>query len=284
MTRPRMLRAALACALLLLPTTAAQAATAVTGTVVGAPTVTAGTATVPVLVGERSRARLRVADPVVRVRVPRTGGIRARTGVLRPGGLRIGDRVRAALGRVRAGAAASRVLRVGTRGGVASFDRIEAARTRAREQAARAAQEIARLDATGSGVAALPDAAPGALRDALLGLRRDLELLIADLRVLAAQVEAVAGRIERERPADPARRRAVARRQAPLLAGLATTREGLVTARTGLEEAVTRLDTALLDVGGTSEPALPIGTVGTVSDVVQAVLFLLSKVQLPAAR
>lgn len=284
MTRTRMLRAALACATLLLPTTAAHAATTVSGTVVGAPVVTAGTATVPVLVGERSRARLRVADPVVRVRVPRERGVRARTGVLRPGGLRIGDRVRAALGRVRDGAASARVLRVGARGGVASFDRIEAARTRAREQAARAAQELADLDATGSSAAAPTDPAPGVLRDALLGLRRDLELLIADLRLLTAQVEAVAARIERERPADPARRRAVARRQAPLLAGLTSTREELTTARAGLEEAVTRLDTALLDVGGASDPSLPIGTVGTVSDVVQTVLFLLSKVQLPAAR
>lgn len=276
MTRPRMACAAFACvaASLVLPT-AAPAATSIRGTVVGEPTVSGATATVPVLVSETSRTKLRVTSPLVRVRVPKARGIRAVTGVLKPGGLRIGDRVKASVGRVRSRAASTKVLRVSARGGTASFDRLAASRTAARTQAQAAADAVARLDSTASGVIGAPADTPAQLREALMGLRYDLNLLIADLRATAQQTADAIARIERERPTDPRRRAAVERRQAPLVAALRDSEKDVTTTRTALEDAVTRLDSAILDVGGVSAPALPIGTVGTVSNVVQTVLAII---------
>lgn len=283
MTRPRMVCAAALCALVVLPASAA-AATSVQGTVVGAPSVKGASATVPVLVSETSRKKLRVSSPLVRVRVPQARGIRAATGVLKPGGLRIGDRLRASLGRVRAGAASTRVLRVTARGGTASFDRLDASRTRARTQAQAAADAVARLDGTASGVIGAPAETPAQLRGFLMALRFDLNLLIADLRAIAGQTADAVARIERERPADPRRRAAVERRQAPLIAALKTSASDVTATRTALEDAVTRLDQAILDVGGVSAPSVPIGTVGTVSDVVQAVLAIIGEIQVPTGR
>lgn len=285
MTRPRMVCAATACAALVaLPAaTPAAAATSVQGTVVGAPSVTGATATVPVLVSETSRTKLRVSSPLVRVRVPQARGIRATTGVLRPGGLRIGDRLRASIGRVRQGVGSTRVLRVTARGGTASFDRLDASRGRARTQAQAAADAVARLDSTASGVVGAPAGTPEQLRGFLMDLRFDLNVLIADLRAIAEQTADAVARIERERPADARRRAAVERRQAPLIAALKASQADVTTTRTALEDAVTRLDQAILDVGGVSAPAVPIGTVGTVSDVVQAVLAIIGELQVPTA-
>jgi len=283
MTRPRMVCAAACAALVTLPATA-TAATGVQGTVVGAPSVKGATATVPVLVSETSRQKLRVSSPLVRIRVPQARGIRATTGVLKPGGLRIGDRLRASLGRVRSGAASTRVLRVTARGGAASFDRLEASRTRARTQAQAAAAAVARLDSTASGVVGAPADTPEALRGFLMDLRFDLNLLIADLRAIAGQTDDAVARIERERPTDPARRAAVERRQRPLISALRASATDVTDTRTALEEAVTRLDQAILDVGGVSAPSLPIGTVGTVSNVVQAVLAIIGQIQVPTGR
>lgn len=274
MTRPRMVCAA-ATLLCLIPATSATAATTVAGTVVGEPTVKGATATVPVLVTETSRKKLRVSSPLVRVRVPQARGIRATTGILKPGGLRIGDRLRASLGRVRSGAASTKVLRVRTRGGTASFDRLAASRSRARTQAQAAADAVARLDGTGSGVVGAPASTPEQLRGFLMDLRYDLNVLIADLRATAEQTAGAIARIERERPTDARRRAAVERRQAPLVAALRASGQEVTTTRTALEDAVTRLDEAILDVGGVSAPALPIGTVGTVTDVVQTVLAII---------
>lgn len=275
MPRPRMVCAATACAALLALPTAASGATTVRGTVVGEPTVSGTTATVPVLVGETGRRALRVATPLVRVRVPQARGIRASTGVLKPGGLRIGDRVRAALGRVRDGRASTAVLRVTARGGTASFDRLDASRSRARSQAQAAADAVARLDATASGVVGAPAETPAQLRRFLLDLRYDLNVLVADLRASGQQTADAVARIERERPADARRRAAVERRQRPLLDALRRSQGDLDRTRTALEDAVTRLDEAILDVGGVSAPSLPVGTVGTVSDLVQGILAII---------
>lgn len=282
MLRPRMLLAVSACALTLLLVPAAGAATLTRGTVVGAPTISGRLASVPVLVNEATRARLGLAEPVLRVRVPHARGVRARTGVLEPGALRLGDRVRASVGRVRSGSARSEILRVTVRGRFASFERLERSRTRARDQAVRALEEVAKLDASGSGVQGAPASSPVELRAHLERLRYDLNLLVADLRELGPQITAVIGRIERERPAAPARREAVARRQEPLIAALRASRDDAARAQRALEDAVTRLDEALLDVGGPSAPALPLGTVGTVTDAIQAVLAILGEVQPPA--
>lgn len=286
MTRPRMVLAAVACAAPLALTAAgpAAAATSIAGTVVGAPTTSGASATVPVLVSETSRQKLRLTSPLLRVRVPSAGGIRAVTGRLAPGGLRIGDRARASVGAVRRGVASTKVLRVTQRGGSASFDRLAASRERARAQAQAAADAVARLDSTASGVVGAPADTPEQLRGFLMDLRYDLNLLVADLLALGDQTTDAIARIERERPTDPARRAAVARRQAPLIASLRDSRDQTATTRLALEDAVTRLDRAILDVGGVSAPSLPIGTVGTVSNVVQAVLAIIGELQVPTGR
>jgi len=288
MTRPRKVRAASACAaLLFVPTataTTASAATTIRGTVIGAPTSTAATATVPILLSVASGRALHTRAAVVRVRVPSRRGIRALSGVLAPGGLRIGDRVHAEVGRLRDGGVRTSTLRVSTRGGAASFDRLERSRTQARERAQAAAEAVARLDATGSGVQGATAPSPTELREQLMALRYDLNVLIADLRELGGQTTDAIARIERERPADAKRNAVVTRRQAPLIAALNASRTELDEARKQLEDAVTRLDAAILDVGGASAPSVPIGTVGTVSDVVQAVLFILGELEFPTGR
>jgi len=291
MLRPRMLIAGSACVLLGLLTPGAgattrgkaEATTLARAIVVGTPTLSATSAWVPVLLSEGTRARLRQSDPVIRIRVPRARGIRARAGVIAPGGLRIGDRVSAALGPVRAGVARTAIMRVTTRGGVASFDRLKRSRTRALQQAAGARDEVAKLDASGSGVQGAPAGSSVELRAHLEQLRHDLNVLVADLRATEGQITDAIARIERERPAAPARRDATARRQRPVIDALRASRDEAARARLALEAAVTRLDAALLDVGGTSDPALPVGTVGTVTDVVQAVLAIVGEVQPPPA-
>ncbi len=283
MTHPRTARATLATITLLLPATVlaapASAATNIKGTVVGAPTSSRGLASVPVLLSVTSGRSLRTNAAVVRVRVPAARGIRARTGVLAPGGLRIGDRVHARVGRLTSGSVRTSVLRISARGGAASFDRLKRSRLRAADQAAAAATAVGQLDATGSGVEGATADDASELRRQLMDLRYDLNVLIADMRILSEQITDAIARIERGRPADPSRRSAVARRQAPLIAELARTRDDLDRSRTDLEDAVTRLDRAILDVGGVSAPSLPIGTVGTVTDTVQLVLALLGKPQ-----
>lgn len=281
MHRPRMLLAVSACALTLLLAPAAGAATPARGTVVGAPVVSGTLAKVPVLVSEATRVKLRLSDPVLRIRVPLERGIRARTGVLAPGGLRIGDRISATLRRVRADAARTDVLRVTVRSRLASFDHLERSRTRASDRAKQALAEVAKLDATGSGVQGAPASSPDELRAHLEDLRTALNLLVTDLRALEPQLGVVIRRIEEERPEAPARREAVARRQQPLVAALRASRDQTVQAREALEAAVTRLDEAILDVGGPSAPGLPIGTVGTVTSAVQAVLKIIGTIQPP---
>lgn len=284
MHRPRMLPAVTACALTLPLAPAAGAATPARGTVIGAPTVAGSLASVPVLVSEATRVKLRLSDPVLRIRVPLERGIRARTGVLAPGALRIGDRVSATLRPAQSGTARTGVLRVTIRSRLASFDQLERSRTRASDRAMLALEEVAKLDATGSGVQGTPAASANELRARLEELRTALNLLVADLRAFEPQLGVVIRRIEEERPADPARREAVARRQQPLVAALRASLDQTVQAREALEAAVTRLDEAILDVGGTSAPALPIGTVGTVTDAVQAVLKIIGTIQPPSAQ
>lgn len=284
MHHPRMLLAVAACAPALLLTPAAGAATPARGTVVGTPTVAGSTASVPVLVSEPTRARLRLSDPVLRIRVPLPRGIRARTGALRPGALRIGDRVAAVLGRARSGWARTAVLRVTVRSRLASFDRLERSRTWAAGRARLALDEVAKVQATGSGVQGTQASSPGELRARLEELRTALNLLVADLRALEPQLGVVIRRIEEERPADPARREAVARRQQPLVAALRASLDQTVHARAALEAAVTRLDEAILGVGGPSAPGLPVGTVGTVNSAVQEVLKIIATIQPPSDR
>lgn len=217
----------LACAFVFAPS-AAHAAT-LTGTVAGAPAVSGKHLVVPLL----------VKGATVEVTAAR---VVSRTGKLAAGDLRLGDRVRAEIGRVAKGRARTRVLRVTARGQAPSFATLVERRADAQRLARSALERTSLLDLAG-----LPAGTPTQLRGELLGVRRELNLLISDLRARARALEAF---------------------------DAASANEGR-TAATDLDTAVARLDQIINDVGGLSAPAINAQIVGAASDVLHGVMDLL---------
>jgi hypothetical protein len=213
---------------------------------------------------------------VARLSVRASKGLRTKARSIEPGELRIGDRVHAAVTHV-ASSVRVTILRIAGRGAALPFARLTEARaaaTKRVEQAARAVDQIK------AGPMTLLDPATPAgsddqLRAQLTQVRAGLNTLISDLRTTADGIEKAVATIQRQRPSDASRRAAAERRQRSLLAGLTDTATGERTAADQLDAAVTRLDQAIIDVGGASTPSIGLNEVGTVSDVLHAVLELL---------
>jgi hypothetical protein len=252
----------------------ASAATSLSGRVVGRPALHGAAAVVPVLLSTASQRAAHAPAPLVKLVVPARGGLRASSGRLQAGDLRLGDRVVArAAGRVRSGRVPASVLRVTARGPVASFAALDAERASVTASVQRAGQAVDGL----SGVAGAPASSPAELRARLYDVRYDLNVLRATLEQTTAGLGATIAAIEGDRPAEGPRRDAVAAQQAPVLAALAGERNATLRARTGLEDAVTQLDQAILDVGGASAPALPLETVSAVNRALHAVMAVLDE-------
>jgi hypothetical protein len=251
----------------------ATAATSLHGRVVGRPALRGTDAVVPVLLSTASQRAAGARSPLVKVVVPARGGLRAPSGGLQAGDLRLGDRIVARAGRVSSGRARASILRVTARGPVASFAALDAERASVAASVQRAIQAVDGL----SGVAGAPASSPAELRARLYDVRYDLNILRAMLEQTTAGLSATIAVIEGDRPAAGPRRDVVANQQAPVLAALAGERDATLAARTALEDAVTRLDQAILDVGGASAPALPLETVSAVNEALHAVMDVLDQ-------
>ena len=262
-----------ACAALCALPAAAPAAT-LSGTVVGQPKTAHGRVVVPVLL---SAAGARAAGgPVAKVSVPKAHGIRTKVKTISAGDLRIGDRVRTAVTHITTHERAV-VLRVSRRGAALPFSRLSRSRSATATSVAQAIGAVDQLKANPMTLLnpATPATSNAALRAQLSEVRAGLNSLIADMRVSADGIDAAVATIERARPIVPARRAAVAAQQKALLDGLTQAAAASRDAADQLEANVTKLDEAINAIGGASSPSIGINEVGTVSDVLHAVLELL---------
>jgi hypothetical protein len=173
----------------------------------------------PQLSGAHARVPLLLANgTAVVLTVPARSGFRtATTGRTTADGTRLGDAVSAEVGAVRAGRASATYLKIVTRSPAPTFDDLRAQLGAASTGAKEAVDAVGRIGAAQAG----GPQDPAALRFTLLGLRAQLNTLIASLRDQADNMSKVATSIK-DRPrarAHPAagrhgRRRAVGGDQA----------------------------------------------------------------------
>lgn len=245
---PHRMIGATACAIALALASQASAAT-LHGTVAGTPVKSGGRVSVPILLGS---ARATVS-------VPRHDGIRTRHGAIAPDQLRIGDRVTATARR-------ASVLHVGRRGHVKSFGALARARTAAASRVQQADRETAKLNANPLTLLdpATPAKSEADLRGQLTAVREGINSLIAEMRSDAGGLDAAAAEIE-----------AVTAASASLVGGLKQAAAAERQAADRLDAATARLDTAIDGVGEPSSPSVGLNEVGTVSEVLSALLELL---------
>lgn len=256
------------------PAHAQRVRAALSGTVVGRPTVAGQSVVVPVLLssaGERT-----AGTALARVVAPKTGGLRASTGRLKPLDLRIGDRVTASVSRVTARLRV-RVLRVTRRAGTPSFARMDGQKRTVTAGVTTAIGQAKKILDNPTSVLdpANPAASNFALREQLRAVRTDLNLLIADLRLAAGSFDTTVAQIVAARPKDAARAAVAARRQRATLDALSADAAGGRDAAKALDEAVARLDEEMNAVGQPSAEPLPIDGLAGVSNLLYQVLDLL---------
>ena len=224
-----------------------------------------------------SAAGSKAADAALaKVSVPARRGIRTATKSLKASELRIGDRVTAVVSRVSKRPRAS-VLRVGVRGKAPSFARLTKRLAAATTSVKNAISSVDQIKANPMTLLDPANPAKGnaELRAQFLEVRSGLNLLVSDLRASAAGTNAAITAITAASPSDARRKAAVAAEQAKLLSDLSQSADSSRIAATQLETAVTRLDESINAIGGASSPSVGINQVGTVSDILHAVLELL---------
>jgi hypothetical protein len=245
--------AACLAATVLLSTAAAEAGAVTTlhGRVLGRPAVSGAHARVPLLLsGGRE----------VVLTVPARSGFRTTTtGRTSADRLRLGDAVRARVRTVGRGQARARYLAVVARSAAPPFGELAARLAAASDGAHQAVDEVERVAAAEKS----GPVDPAALRLALLDLRYRLNELIRGLRSQADGMDTVSTRL---RGLD---------RAEDLLRELAGSARGARSAATKLEDGVTGLDEFINSIGATSGDPLPVGTVSTVSQVLEAALQIL---------
>jgi hypothetical protein len=247
--------AAAACAIALSLAAQASAAT-LRGTVVGAPANLGGRVSVPVLVRGAS---------VSEISIPARRSVRTKNGRVTAVHLRIGDRVSAQVARVARRVRATS-LRVGARGRSKSFLSLSRARAAALNRVTQAAGEVDKINSNPMSLLSPDDPAKSQdeLRQQLMDVRYGINLLVADMRSDADGIDAAVKAIK-----------AVSAHPAALIAQLTDTSSGERKAADALAAATAKLDQYINDVGGASSPSAGINEVGTVSDILHAVLELL---------
>jgi hypothetical protein len=237
--------------LIIADTSPAGAATTLRGRILGRPQVTGVHARVPVLLAGGGEVVLTV---------PARSGFRTvSTGRTSAGRTRLGDVVRARVRTVRGGRASARYLTIVSRSAAPAFGdlaaRLKASADGAKDAAAQIGQ-IAKAQQSGP-------QDPAGLRATLLALRYQLNELIRGLRAQAGGMDAV-GAAVRDLP-----------RAGDLVDQLGTTARSARTSAGRLEDGVTGLDEFINAIGGASGDPLPVGTVGTVSQVLSTALQVL---------
>jgi hypothetical protein len=229
----------------------AGAATTLRGRILGQPQISGAHARVPILLRNGAEAVLTV---------PATSGFRtAATGRTSADRTRLGDVVSARVRALRGGRASAKYLKIVSRSAAPAFGdlatRLKASSDGAQEAVDQIAQ-IAKAQTSGP-------QDPAALRLALLGLRYQLNELIAGLRAQATGMDRVGADVDDLPRADD------------LVKQLGTTARSARSSANRLEDGVTGLDEFINSIGGTSNDPLPVGTVGTVSQVLAAALQVL---------
>jgi hypothetical protein len=229
----------------------AGAATTLRGRILGQPQVSGVHARVPVL--------LRDGAEVV-LTVPAKSGFRTvSTGRTSASRTRLGDVVRARVRALRGSRASARYLAIVARSGAPAFGDL-AARLKASSDGVKdAATQIGQIAEAEQ--AAPQD--PAALRTSLLALRYQLNELIRGLRAQAAGMDAV-GAGARDLP-----------KADELVDQLGSTAKSARRSAGRLEDGVTGLDEFINSIGGSSSDPLPVGTVGTVSQLLTTALQIL---------
>jgi hypothetical protein len=218
------------------------------GRIVGEPRLSGVHARVPLVLGDGAVAILTV---------PARSGFRTvTTGRTRADRTRLGDAVSARVRALSGGQARAKYLVITKRSVAPPFDVLHRQLRAAAQGAHQATHQVGKITAA----EASGPQDPAALRFVLLGFRAQLNDLINSLRDQADNMDEVRGSVGRAR-------RLV--RQLGAAAGAARS------AATKLETGVTGLDEFINSIGGTSGDPLPVGTVGTVSDVLAAALQIL---------
>jgi hypothetical protein len=239
--------------LVIVDTAPAGAVTILRGRILGRPQVTGVHARVPVL--------LRDGRDVV-LTVPARSGFRTvSTGRTSAGRTRLGDVVRARVRAVRGDRASARHLTIVARSGAPAFGELAARLTAA---AAGTKDAAAQIDAIAKAEQAAPHD-PAQLRTALLALRYQLNELIRGLRSQAEGMDAVSADV-RDLP-----------RAEDLVGELGATAKSARSSAGRLEDGVTGLDEFINSIGGSSSDPLPVGTIGTVGQVLTAALQVLDE-------
>jgi hypothetical protein len=169
------------------------------------------------------------------------------------------------------------ILRIHKRGATPSFGALAKDRAAAATAVAQASQAVDQIKANPMTLLdpSKPAGSTEALRAQLEGVRSGLNSLIAAMRRNADGIVTAVAVIENGRPKDAARRAAVARQQSSLVTSLTASATAARDGAAQLEQSTTQLDQAINDLGGASSPSIGINEVGTVSDVLHAVLELL---------
>lgn len=253
--------------------TAAGAAT-LSGTVVGRPTTAGKSVLVPVLLS--SSGEQAAGTALAKVVVPKATGLRTTSARIKPGDLRIGDRVSASVGKVTARPRASR-LTVTRRATTPSFTKIDKQKATVTGEVTRAIGTTKQILANPTSVLNPSDPASSnsELREQLRAVRTDLNFTIADLRSTATSFDTTVATIVAARPKDAVRRAVAEQREKKVLDGLTADATAGRAAAKSLDDAVAQLDETMNDIGEPS--ATPIGVEGVtaVSSILYAVLDLL---------
>ncbi len=229
-------------------------ASATTANVIGSPVAGKKTVRVPVLVAKRGVSGCARVHPGT-ARISRA---RLRT----PAALRPGDRIRFT----------KRSFRVVRRSQAPSFARISRLISTTLTAGERAGRDVAAI------VALPPDAAGQrnfASAEQARALAQQLNFLDEELARLATALDAGVGAVERAFGSDGRRCKAVRRARDRRTASLRRTADGARTASKALQAGVADIDRRLSFLPPVGI-ALPIGTVGTLTEVIQDLLDLLS--------
>lgn len=226
----------------------AGASTTLRGRILGQPQVSGAHARVPLLLANGAEAV---------VTVPAKSGFRtAATGRSSAARTRLGDAVTARVRSLRGGRASAKYLKITARSAAPAFGDLLARLSASASGVEKAIGEVARIAKAEAG----GPQSPAQLRTYLLALRYDLNELIRGLRAQAAGMDKVGADVKGLSKGHD------------LVEQLAAAAGGARSAATKLEAGVTGLDEFINSIGALSDEPLPVGTTGTVSQVLDLAL------------
>lgn len=239
------------------------------GRILGQPQIAGAHARVPVVLDPASARALHARSAEAILTVPARSGFRsADRGRGTPERTRLGDVISARVrGLAAGGTAKAKYLKIVRRSGAPSFADLGARLGASAAGAQQALDEVGRIAAAEQS----GPQDPGQLRTFLLQVRYQLNLLIADLRTQRDNLRGVAGDV-RDLPG-----------ASDLVTQLGKAADGADDAAQKLDTAVAGLDEFINSIGGPGAPALPVGTVSTVGELLDGAQRLIESLGTPSA-